>query len=277
MNQYLKSKKIGFIGSGNMAQAIIRGMIEGSWLQPQQIWASNRSPGKLQKLVDDYKINAASTNEQVVETCDIVILSVKPQDLASVMEATGSIFSEQQIVISLAAGIRMQTLEKYLPNCRWVRLMPNTPTLIGKGVLGYLMNDPDDEGLDGLIEDLFSQLGSVIRMETEDQLEALTVAASAGTGFLFELMMYWQEWIEEHDFDPQVAKKITLKTFLGAAQLAMQSLDSSLEELQNRVASRKGVTAAGLESMRELEIERALRISFEKAAMRNSEIAREMK
>ena len=89
--------------------------------------------------------------------------------------------------------------------------------------------------------------------------------------------MYWQDWIEEHGFEKQAAKEITLETFLGAALLASQTPDVGLEELQARVASRKGVTAAGLQSLRELEVERALRISFEKAAMRNSELSRDLK
>ena len=103
------------------------------------------------------------------------------------------------------------------------------------------------------------------------------VASSSGTGFIFELMMYWQDWIEEHGFEPKIAREMIIETFLGTTMLAKQSGETQFEELQARVASRKGVTVAGLESMRELEIERALRISFEKAAMRNSEIARGMK
>ncbi len=276
MNQFLKSRTIGFLGAGNMAQAIIRGLLEKDSLDPKRIWASNRSEGKLQKLTEQFSIGGAKSNEELVEKTDILILSVKPQDLLAAIEPISQSFSDDQVVISLAAGIRMDNLEKLLPQCRLVRLMPNTPSLIGKGVIGYFVNDPEDTGLAATIEDLFEGLGTVLAMKDEDQLEALTVAASSGTGFVFELMMYWQDWILEHDFDPETARKMTIETFLGAALLAQNS-STPLEDLQNRVASRKGVTAAGLQSMRELEIERALRISFEKAALRNSEIARGQK
>ncbi|HRO68058.1 MAG TPA: pyrroline-5-carboxylate reductase dimerization domain-containing protein, partial [Pseudobdellovibrionaceae bacterium] len=205
------------------------------------------------------------------------ILSVKPQDLLAAIEPISQAFLDGQIVISLAAGVRMETLEKLLPQCRIVRLMPNTPSLIQRGLLGYLLNDDEDDPLEGIVEDLFAPLGRVVKMADEEQLEAFMVACSSGTGFIFELMMYWQDWILEHGFDQDVAKAITIETFVGAALLAAESDQVSIEELQNRVASRKGVTAAGLQSMRELEIERALRISFEKAALRNSEIARELK
>ena len=276
MNQYLKSKKIGFIGTGNLAQAMMKGMIESNIVPADKIYASNRSIGKLQKITDTFGIHSMSSNEDLIESVDIVILAMKPQDLISAIEPISRIFQPNQIIISLAAGVRMDTLQGHLPDCRIVRLMPNTPSLIGKGVLGYLPGD-EDEGLESTIEDLFKSLGLVLKMETEDQLEALTVAAASGTGFVFELMMYFQDWLIEHDFDPKMASQMIIDTFLGAAMLAKQSPESSIEELQNRVASRKGVTAAGLQSMRELELERALRISFEKAAMRNSEIAREMK
>jgi pyrroline-5-carboxylate reductase len=278
MNQILRTKKIGFLGAGNMAQAIIRGLLETDFIQAKNIWVSNRTPGKLQKLQQERsELNLAASNEELVEKSDIVIIAVKPQDLLPAIEPVAREFTEHHIVISMAAGIKMETLEKHLQQVRLVRLMPNTPTLIGRGVLGYLLNNPEDAGLDDLVESLFSKLGLVMRMADEDQLEAVTVAASAGTGFVFELMMYWQDWIEEHGFDSALARKMTIETFLGAAQLAQQSQDISLEELQARVASRKGVTASGLQSMRELEIERALRISFEKAAMRNSELSRDLK
>jgi pyrroline-5-carboxylate reductase len=103
------------------------------------------------------------------------------------------------------------------------------------------------------------------------------ISCSSGTGFVFELMMYWQDWIEERGFAPEVARQMTIETFVGASLLAAQSNGTEIEELQSRVTSKKGVTAAGLQSLRELEVERAVRISFEKAAMRSDEISRSFK
>ena len=276
MNQLLKRQKIGFLGAGNMAQAIMKGMIESGVATSDQILASNRTPGKLQKLSDQYKIQSIDNNESLVENSDIVILAVKPQDLLTAIEPIASSFNDDQIVISLAAGIKMQTLEKYLPNVRLVRMMPNTPSIIGRGVIGYLLNEPDN-ALEAMMDDMCSPLGYTLKVEDEDQYEALMVSCSSGTGFVLEMMMYWQDWIIEHGFDEDTAKRMTLETFMGASMLAAQSKDVPFEELQARVTSKRGVTAAGLQSMRELEIERALRISLEKAAMRSKEISREIK
>lgn len=270
----LKTYKVGFIGAGHMAQALIKGMIESKLLRPDQIMVSNRTPGKPLKLKELYQIQIREHNEQIVEECDIVILAMKPQDLPQAMTDLVSAFDENQIVISLAAGITMRSLQKMIPQPRLVRLMPNTPSLIGRGVLGVLANKKD-EVVTEITKDLFSGLGVILDLENEEQFDALMISCSSGTGFVFEMMMYWQDWITEHGFTPEQAKMMTIETFVGASLLAAQSNGVNIEELQQRVTSKKGVTAAGLNSMRELEIERALRISFEKAALRSQEIARQ--
>jgi hypothetical protein len=99
-------------------------------------------------------------------------------------------------------------------------------------MFGYVTSQ-GDSGLETLVEDLCSPLGSVFRMEDEDQFEAFTVSCASGTGFVYELMMYWQDWIEERGFDPEVARQMVVQTFLGAAQLADQSR-VPIEELQNK-------------------------------------------
>ena len=270
----LKTYKIGFIGAGHMAQALIKGMIESKLLRPDQILVSNRTPGKLLKLRELYQVQTRDHNEQIIEECDIVVLAMKPQDLPAAMGSLVAAFNENQIVISLAAGIGMKSLQKLIPHGRLVRLMPNTPSLIGRGVLGLLSNRKDEAVVE-MTKDLFSGLGVILELETEDQFDALMISCSSGTGFVFEMMMYWQDWIAEHGFSDDQAKIMTIETFLGASLLAAQSAGVDIEELQQRVTSKKGVTAAGLNSMRELEIERALRISFEKAALRSQEISRQ--
>ncbi len=274
-NPLLKAQKIGFLGAGNMAQAMIRGLIEGG-IPAKNIYATNRSPGKLHKLAEQYQISPMENNGELVDLCDIVILAVKPQDALAALEPIGRSFDDQKILISVAAGLRMEMLERFTHGARLARAMPNTPSLIGRGVIGYLVNDDEDQALADTVDDLFAPLGQLIKVNDEDQFEALMVSCSSGTGFVFEMMMYWQDWIEEHGFSKEEARLMTIETFVGASMLAAQAREG-VEELQNKVTSKKGVTAAGLQSMRELEIERALRISFEKAAMRNKEMAREIK
>ncbi len=268
------SRKIGFIGVGNLGQAVLRAFIESQNVACEDIYITNRTERKLKKVAEEFGVTPLSTNEELIDTCDVVVLGVKPQDLYGAIEPIASSFQSEHIVLSLAAGIPLSSLGRLIPDCRnIIRVMPNTAAKIRKSVVAYSMMS----GLTALIpwvEKLLSSLGYVVRVEDGDQMEALTVGASSGIGFIFELMIYWQEWLEERGIDAKTAKQVTLEVFRGASELALSSPGTSVEELQRKVVSLKGVTAAGLDSMRELEIERALRLSFEKAAMRDKELGR---
>lgn len=267
-------RKIGFIGTGHMGQAMIQAFIESGRVPAAKIYATNRSDGKLKKMQEQFGINVVATNEELIDKCEIVIIAVKPQDLAAMLEPIASTFLPSHIVISLAAGFSLRSLQKLLPDVKaLIRVMPNTPATIRRAVLGYCLGK-DASTYGAMVEDLFSPLGLVVPAPEGELFQSLTVGAGSGTGFVFELMLYWQEWMEEHGFESDVARQMVVQTFLGAAELAVKNKDMPLHDLQDRVVSKKGVTAAGLQSMRELEIERALRYSFEKAVLRDSEIER---
>jgi pyrroline-5-carboxylate reductase len=270
----IETLRIGFFGVGNLNQAVMRAFIDSGLVNKSKIVISNRNDKKLQKVADEFQVRAVQTNEQLVEESDVVIIGVKPQDLYNAIEPISSVFHEDHVVISLAAGVSLQSLEKLLPDVKKIlRVMPNTAAKVKSSVIAYAATDATAPHLQW-IERLLGTMGLVVPVEDGDQMEALTVASSSGIGFLFELMIYWQEWLEERGIDPDTAKKITVKVFLGAATLADQAGGTPLEELQRKVTSMKGVTAAGLDSMRELEIERTLRISFEKAALRDKELGK---
>jgi pyrroline-5-carboxylate reductase len=270
----IKTKKVGFIGVGNMGQAIIKALLTSSTLNASQILVTNRSFGKLKKVEELYGVKPLANNEELVDQCDIVVLAVKPQDLAQVLEPIASSFHEGQLVISLAAGFTLNSLRKLLPNVIGLaRAMPNTPATVQRAVVGYCLVK-GASAYQASIEELLKPLGLVVPVDEGEEFEALTVSCGSGTGFVFELMQYWQEWLEEHGFDSSTARQMVVQTFLGAAELAFASPEMPIHDLQERVVSKKGVTAAGLLSMRELEIERALRYSFEKAVLRDQELAR---
>ena len=270
----IRNRKIGFIGAGNMAQAMIKALVDSKSVEVGNLFASNRSPGKLKKVAELFGVRPVATNEELVETCEIIVVAVKPQDLAQVLEPIASSFHQGHLVISIAAGFSTESLQKLIPSAGGVaRAMPNTPATIRKAVVGYCLGK-NSSAYQGTVEDFLKPLGVVVPADEGDQFVALTVSCGSGTGFVFEIMQYWQEWIEGHGFDSETARKMVVQTFLGAAELAASSDSMSIQDLQDRVVSKKGVTFAGLQSMRELEVERALRYSFEKAALRDQEITR---
>jgi pyrroline-5-carboxylate reductase len=270
-------KKIGFIGTGNMAQAMISAWLESGTSTPDKIYGTNRTEGKIKRLADELGIVALRNNEELIDQCEIVVLAVKPQDLVPALESISSSFGVHHVVMSLAAGVPLARLKRLLPNVRqWVRVMPNTPVRVRQGVSGYFL-PKESAALKPLMDELLKPLGAVVQVDDEDKFATLSVACSAGVGFVYELMQYWQEWLEEHDFPPDQARLMTVKTFLGTAIMADSAGAVPILDLQGKVTSKKGITSAGLNSMRELEIERLLRYSFEKAALRDREIGEEQR
>lgn len=273
-NMFLFQLKVGFIGAGNMSHAIITSLLQSQTLPKENIYLSNRSEKKLQKVAKELGVQAVASNEELIEKCHVVVVAVKPQDLNEAIEPIASSFTNNHVVISLAAGLPLEKLKRLAPQVKnWVRVMPNTPIIIRKGVIGYCLHSESD-ATSALVEDLFSPMGVVKKVEEGEMFEALMVATSSGVGFVLELMQYWQEWLVEHNFSEEESRRLTVQTFLGASLLAEQEEHKSFEDLQNKVTSKKGVTASGLESMRELEIERAMRYSFEKAVLRDRDLAK---
>lgn len=267
-------QKIGFLGAGNMCQTLIEGWLQMKLVAPDELGVSNRTPGKLQKF-ETMGVQTFSTNEGLVEFADVLIVAVKPQDLEAAVEPLGNLLDADKLVISLAAGVSLRKLKKLLPQSRHiVRVMANTPAKVRKGCFAYCYLR-EDLRADSFMDQMFKPLGFTVRLDEGDPFEAFSVASSAGVGFIFELMIYWQEWLEEHGIDGDLAQQLTVQTFAGASELAVQSPTQSLEDLQAKVTSKKGITAAGLNSMRELEIERLLRYSFEKSALRDKELSSE--
>jgi len=207
-----------------------------------------------------------------LDDSDIIIIAVKPQSFMEAVEPYVANFRDDQIVISLAAGISFETLQSLITtSTRLVRVMTNTAAAVSSGVVGFY-HTREDEALDATVDHLFSPIGDVYALKSEDEFSAFTVAVCSGIGFVFEIMTYWSEWLEQYGIDKATAEKMIVDTFKGTVKLAENSGDLSLTDLQSKVVSKKGVTQAGLTSMNEMELERIFRVSFEKAMMRDKEL-----
>jgi pyrroline-5-carboxylate reductase len=260
------------LGCGNLGQAVLKAFLDSGLVKPDHIRITNRTERKSSKLAEEYGVLPCHTNEELIENSDVVILGIKPQDLYTTIEPIASIFHSDHVVMSLAAGVTVQNLQTLIPDCpNMIKIMPNTAARVKKSVIAYAATRAAQAHL-VWVEMLLATMGYVVPVEDGEEMEAVVVGSGSGVGFVFELMIYWKEWLEERGIDPDTAKKITVQVFAGASKLAEESPQTSLDELQRKVTSLKGVTAAGLDSLRELEVERALRYSFEKAAMRDKEL-----
>lgn len=216
----------------------------------------------------------ALNNEELLEKGSVIFICVKPQDMEEAISSIKSCWHSGHTLISLAAGILFKDLRKWGLNFpRLVRLLPNTSVSVGQGFLPFCAFR-QAKGLSFFVERLFRPLGLTMALEDEALLIPATVAGASGTGFVLELMEYWREWLEGEGFSFEMAKTLTVQTFLGASALCQQRLKTSFFDLQKETASAKGVTHSGLSAMRELELERILRLSFEKARLKLQEMER---
>jgi pyrroline-5-carboxylate reductase len=274
ISPFLNSKKLGFIGAGHMTSAVISGLTGLNRISPQKVLVASRTQDKVTALAEKHKIKDCSSIDEVIDQCDIVFLSVKPQDLGPLLENIGKSLDEHQIVVSFAAGYNMKLLRKYIPRAESIiRVMPTTAAKISQGILGYAFENVDAQKKhEAMIREILTVLGTPIFAPNEELFDALMVGCSSGIGFILEFMQIWAEWLEEKGFSIDESTTMTAETFLAASMLASSSRES-FAKLQNQVTSKKGVTGEGLESFRAMDLDRTLRIGFENALLRSAKLA----
>ncbi len=273
MSNIFNHLNYGFIGSGSLCQALLKGFLEQAKLPPEKIFLSSRTLVHLKKVSKRFGVQAVFTNEELVQKSQVIFLCVKPSDLLGVLEPLKNQFQREQTMVSFLAGVPLSSLKKLLPSVRrLVRVVPNTPASVGQGLFAYAVLD-SDPNLECFIEELFSDLALVLKMK-EEQLGTFTVASSSGVGFVLELMQYWIEWLESHHFSSELARTITLQSFLGSVHWAKSFPRMSLLELQSQVASKGGMTSEGIKAFCEGELDSILRYGFEKSALREKELFR---
>lgn len=269
MHSFLKQKKIGFIGAGNMTRSLVSGLSLNKDIDLNKIFIANRTQIKAKNLADRLGVKASKHVDELLEEVDIVVIAIKPQDLPEFIDSYGKSFTEDQLILSLCAGIKLADLQDQLPDVQGVaRLMPSTTCEFGSGVLGVYS---ETEALSLEIEEYFESVGSVQIAEDEDALDGVMISAASGVGFILEIMQIWSEWLGDMGFDQANADEITKMSFAGVGEMLKKS-DKTFAQMQAEVTSKKGVTLAGLEGMRLANLDEALNKGFEAALKRNKEL-----
>lgn len=234
------NKTISFIGTGNMAYAIIGGLVAGSSslsIPASQITLYDANPAQYDKFKGDFKV--AATIHDAVKS-DIIFLAVKPQNYADVLsEISGSNF-EGKIVISIAAGISTEYIESIIGKCAVVRTMPNTPLLVGKGLTALCRNKNVSDADFDLVEQIFAASGTTIRIE-ESEMNKIIPATSSSPAYVFLFIKAICDAAKAQGLKCDDLRKAVCDAVIGSAFLARES-ELSLEELIRMVTSPKGTT-----------------------------------
>ena len=244
----MKTKKIGFIGGGNMANSLISGLIA-SGHSAQQIWVSDADQEKLSSLATSMHINTSASNDALIAEVDVVVLAVKPQVIADVIKSSIDGFSQSSaLIVSIAAGINQQSLSKWLgADKAIVRCMPNTPALVQTGATGLHANNNVTEEQHDLAENIMRSVGISVWVESESELDAVTAVSGSGPAYFFLLMEAMEKSAFELGLSQSTAQLLIEQTALGAARIALESTESP-GELRKRVTSPGGTTEQAIKT-----------------------------
>lgn len=273
----MSNKTIAFIGTGNMSYAIIGGMVKNGF-DANNIIATNRNSEKLAKAKADLGVNATSDNIAALEQADIVVLSVKPQ----MMEALCKTFQDagldmsDKLFISVAAGITVNRLREMLGfEAKMVRCMPNTPSLLGKGVSGLFSEDVCEQERQ-LVTDMFSATGIALWLEQESQINDIIAVTGSSPAYFFLFMQSIAEKAQALGFDETQARQLVQQTALGAAEMAFSNQDISLEQLRANVTSKGGTTHAAIEFFKEQNLQTTVAGAMDACIARAQEMEKQI-
>ncbi|MBE0425324.1 MAG: pyrroline-5-carboxylate reductase [Nitrospirae bacterium] len=236
---------IGFIGGGNMAEAMIKGILQRNI---KDITVSDPRDDRLSYLKKTYNVKTTSDNKEVVRNCYIVILAVKPQNMDEVTAEISDLISKDHLIVSIAAGITLSYLTSRLRTSKIVRVMPNTPALVQEGISVLSMCECIHDKEMGIIRDIFMSIGRVLVLP-EKYIDAVTALSGSGPAFFALFVEHMIDAGVEIGLSREISAELAIQTFAGTAKLLESGI--SADKLRVMVTSPGGTTAAGLKVFEE--------------------------
>ena len=247
----MKTKKIGFIGGGNMASSLMNGLIASGY-SARHLWVSDINQEALDLLAANLDINVATSNDDLVAKVDVVVFAVKPQVLKTVCRASAAaIRRHNPLVVSIAAGITQHSLNHWLGSVvAIVRCMPNTPALVLTGATALHANARVTPEQRDLAENIMRSVGIALWVNDEAELDAVTAVSGSGPAYYFLLMEAMEKTALTMGLSLATARLLIQQTALGAAKIALEASESP-EQLRQRVTSPGGTTQRAIETFQQ--------------------------
>ena len=269
----LTKKTIGFLGAGVMAEALVKGLTSSGAVSAGQLLASDKSTKRLAHMAEVYEIKVLSKNYEVVSGADIIVVAVKPQDMAGLLGEIAQDLSGDKLIISIAAGVTTAAIKEAIKkSVPVVRVMPNTATIVGEGAIGIFAAQGVSEGDIKLACAIFSAVGKVVAVDDESLMDAVTGLSGSGPAYVFLFMEALARAGVKAGLSKEDALLLAMQTTLGAARLAIES-DKTLKELREMVTSPKGTTFEGLKKLEEGGFTETIGSAVEAATKRSRELS----
>jgi len=269
----VKGKKVGFVGGGNMGEALIRGLVESNLVPSDAIAVTDVRAERTRQLAEQYGVRPLSGNVALVTASDVVILAVKPQIMAPVLREVLPALTRRPLLISLAAGVSTATIQSVLGKYqRLIRVMPNTPALVLEGVTA-IAKTPGLEVEDlETAQEIFAAVGKVVVLD-EEQLDAVTGLSGSGPAYVAIVIESLADGGVKMGLDRATAMTLATQTVLGAATLLAET-GLHPGTLKDMVASPGGTTIAGIAALEEGGIRTTFIRAVERATLRSRELGR---
>jgi pyrroline-5-carboxylate reductase len=262
--------KITFLGGGNMASALIGGMLRQGFAAEDIQVVELQQAGR-ERLQNEFGVRAVDTLDAQALDCDVLVLAVKPQQMRAALGAVAGRLV-RQLVVSIAAGLRLHDLARWLGGYNTlVRAMPNTPALIGMGVTGLYADESVAQAGRDAVSRIMQAVGCSVWLDDEAQMDAVTAISGSGPAYVFYFIEALQAAGEKLGLAAETARTLALQTLVGAATLAIRS-DESAAVLRERVTSKGGTTEAALQSMAKDALPVIIERATQAAALRGGEL-----
>ncbi len=266
-------ERIGFIGGGKMAEALAKGIINASLSSVYKIIASDVDKKRCQILEKDTGIKTTQENKKVTSESDIIILAVKPNIIGSILKELKNDITPKHLVVSIAAGIPLDFIESALnKGCRVVRVMPNTPCLVGETAAGYALGKAATRDDGKLVGEILNAVGKSYLLE-EKHLDAVTGLSGSGPAFVYTVIEALSDGGVKMGLPRDISTKLAAQTVLGSAKMVLES-GMHTGELRDFVTSPGGTTIAGLHALEKGNIRNALIDAVETATKKSKKLGR---
>lgn len=260
--------KIGFIGTGNMSEALISGCKE----KFEHIYVSNKTVKKAQDIAKKYNVNLCQSNIDVAKECDIIILGVKPNIYAEVLKEIYD-FTKDKLIISIAAGLTLEYLYSLTKNdCIFVRSMPNTPALAMAGMTGISFDDKINDKQKQTVLEFFKSVGEILVVD-ESKMDLVVAGSGSSPAYVFMFIDAIAKACNELGLNYDEARFLATNALLGSAKLVLEQKDTSLEQLVKNVCSPKGVTIEGV-AVLENKLDKLMKETVQSVVNRSIEITK---
>jgi pyrroline-5-carboxylate reductase len=264
-------QQIGFVGAGQMAQALARGFCRAGLVPARQIVAADPHAAALEQLRGGLpEVRVAADNPAVVCAADVIVLAVKPQQMDSVLRQLAATSKDGKLFISIAAGVTLARLTRGLKTDRVIRVMPNAPCLVGAGAAAYCLGDGATADDERLAAQLLGAVGTTRRLP-EPLMDAVTGLSGSGPAFIYQVIEALSDGGVRMGLSREDALHLAAQTVLGAAQMVLTTGEHPAV-LKDRVASPAGTTIAGLQALERGRLRGTLMAAVEAATRRSAEL-----